>query len=87
MTGGPSYAEAPDEAPRTFDDDEAELSVAPVNRPATVDPDRLDGMQPPSLARSPQLPLAPMYAPPGHIRPNPRDTSTSLALSLNPKSP
>ena len=87
VTVGPSYAEAPDEALMSVDSVEVEPSAAAVDRPKKVDQDEPDGMQLPPPAHSPQLPLAPTYAPPAHNQFNPPGTSTSPAQSSNPESP
>jgi hypothetical protein len=87
MTGGPSYAETPDEASIDVGDDDEELALVAVNRPARVDQGGFDETLLPPLAHSPPPPLAPTYAPPDHTRPNPPNTSASLARSLNPESP
>src|ERR1700738_3267647 len=83
MTGGPSYAEAPDEAFNDIDDEEEELSVA-IGRLVRADQDELGETPLPPLVHSP---LTPKYAPPDHIQPNPPDTSASLAQSSNSEPP
>ena len=84
MTGGPSYAEAPDEASSDVGDEEEELSVA-AGRLARAGRDELDETPLPPRVHSPLLLPAPMYAPPDHIQPNPPDTSASLVQSSNPE--
>src|ERR1700738_56693 len=86
MTGGPFYAETPDEASNDVDDDEEELAVG-VSRLARVDQDEFDETPLPPLVHSLPPPLIPTCAPPDHIQPNSPDTSTSLAQFSNPEPP
>ena len=78
MTGGPSYPEAPDEAPMSVDDDEAGPSVE--GHLTRADVDELGESQPLHLSHAPHFPQVP-------IQPNPLDTTTSHAQPLNPESP
>src|ERR1700738_714594 len=86
MTGGPSYAETPDETSNDVDDDEEELSVG-VSRLVRVDQDELDETPLPSLVHSLPPSLTPTCVPLDHIQPNPPDTSTFLTQFSNPEPP
>ena len=86
MTGGPPYAETPDEASNDVDEEEEELSVG-VSWLVRADQDELDETPLPSLVHSLPPPLIPTCAPPDHIQPNPPDTSTFLAQFSNPEPP